>query len=108
MDEPLLELEEESEEESEEEESEESEEEEEEEDEKLVKEPDEDPGEQNNRIDDPECQDSRSRLDAELTTRIIESINAAHIEKAHQTSWEDPVFCQGEGRWERDYPNPIA
>ncbi len=69
---------------------------------------DEDPGEQNNRIDDPECQDSRSRLDAELTTRIIESINAAHIEKAHQTSWEDPVFCQGEGRWERDYPNPIA
>ena len=69
---------------------------------------DEDPGEQNNRIDDSECQDSRSRLDAELTTRIIESINASHIEKAHQTSWEDPVFCQGEGRWNRVYPNPIA
>jgi arylsulfatase len=68
----------------------------------------EDPAEQNNRIDDPASQKIRSKLDAELNARIIRSINLAHAEKNHSTSWEDPAFCQGEGQWNRIYPQPVS
>ena len=69
---------------------------------------DEDPAEQTNRIDDADCQEIRSTLDAQLTAHMLGSINRAHAEKNHQTSWEDPVFCQGEGGWHRVYPQPIG
>ena len=69
---------------------------------------DEDPAEQNNRIDDPDCQEMCSRLDVELNARLVRSINLAHAEKNHNTSWEDLTFCQGEGGWHRVYPQPIG
>ncbi len=69
---------------------------------------DEDPAEQHNRIDDPECRELRSKLDSELSARMIRSINLAHAEKNHNTSWEDPVFCKGEGGWNRVYPQPVG
>jgi len=68
---------------------------------------DEDPAEQVNQITNPDCQGIRERLDSELNARIVRSINLAHAEKNHQTSWEDPAFCDGEGKWRRVYPQPI-
>ncbi|HAA77338.1 TPA: hypothetical protein DCE37_19675 [Candidatus Latescibacteria bacterium] len=69
---------------------------------------DDDPAEQNNRIDDPDCQEIRDRLDSELNAHMIRSINLANAEKNHQTSWEDPLYCAGESQWNRVYPQPIS
>ena len=69
---------------------------------------DEDPAEQDNRISDPDCQELRSRLDSELTARLMRSINLAHADKNHDTSWEDPAFCKGQGAWDRVYPQPLG
>ncbi len=65
----------------------------------------EDPGEQNNRVDDLECFKIFRKLDAELTAQTMRSINAAHAEKLVNTSWEDLEF--GRGGWKRTYPQPI-
>jgi arylsulfatase A-like enzyme len=64
-----------------------------------------DPGEQNNRVDDPECFEIFRRLDAELTAQTMRSITAAHSEKLVNTSWDDLEF--GRGGWKRTYPQPI-
>jgi len=64
-----------------------------------------DPGEQNNRINDSECQEIYQRLDGELTAQMLRSINLAHSEKLVKTSWEDDDF--GAGGWQRTYPQPI-
>ena len=65
----------------------------------------EDPGEQINRIDDPDCFKIFRQLDAELTAQTMRSINKAHAEKLVNTSWEDRDF--GRGGWQRTYPQPI-
>ena len=67
---------------------------------------DEDRAEQNNRIDDPACQEIRARLDARLNAQMLRSINRAHAEKNHHTDWEDSAFAAGSGRWQRVYPQP--
>ena len=67
----------------------------------------EDSAEQRNRIDDPDCQDIRKKLDAELTQQFLSSITKAHAEKNHNTDWEDPLFAKGEGGWKRAYPQPV-
>jgi arylsulfatase len=67
-----------------------------------------DPAEQHNRIDDADCQDTRERLDAELTRQFLSSISKAHAEKNHNTDWEDPAFAKGEGGWNRVYPQPVG
>ena len=69
---------------------------------------DEDRAEQNNRIDDPACQEIRARLDARLNAQMLRSINRAHAEKNHHTDWEDSAFAAGSGRWQRVYPQPIG
>lgn len=69
---------------------------------------DEDPAEQHNRIHDDDCQEIRERLDRELTAHFLTSVTKAHAEKNHNTDWEDPVFANGEGGWQRVYPQPIA
>jgi arylsulfatase A-like enzyme len=65
----------------------------------------EDPGEQNNRIGDPECQEIYRQLDGELSSHMLRSINLAHAEKLVNASWEDDDF--GAGGWKRTYPQPI-
>lgn len=68
----------------------------------------EDPAEQHNHIDDPDCQAIRERLDAILTRQFLASITKAHAEKNHATDWVDPAFAKGEGAWKRVYPQPIG
>ena len=66
----------------------------------------EDPGEQNNRINDPACWPIFRQLDTELTAQLLKSITAAHAEKDVHTSWEDMNFAQG--GWQRQYPQPLG
>ncbi len=66
----------------------------------------EDPGEQINQIDNPECQAIMQRLDGELTSMLLKSISSSHSEKQVGASWEDLEF--GRGGWERTYPRPIG
>ena len=65
----------------------------------------EDPGEQDNRIDDPACRDIVGRLDGELTGFLLRSINEAHSEKLAGASWDDDRFAQS--GWQRRYPMPL-
>lgn len=64
-----------------------------------------DPGEQDNRIEDPDCQEIYRKLDGELTAHMLRSINLAHAEKQVNASWEDDGF--GAEGWQRTYPQPL-
>ncbi|MDP6779554.1 MAG: sulfatase-like hydrolase/transferase [Candidatus Latescibacteria bacterium] len=68
----------------------------------------EDPGEQRNRIGDPECQQVYLRLDSELTQYLLRSVNAANDEKqvAHIALYDDEDF--GQPGWQRTYPQSIV
>lgn len=68
----------------------------------------EDPAEQCNHIDDPECQAIREKLDTILARQMLSSITKAHAEKNHATNWLDPDFARGEGAWQRVYPQLIG
>lgn len=67
----------------------------------------EDPEEQQNCIDDPVCLDIHRRLDAELTSELLRSINEAHSDKvvAHIPLYDDAAF--GQKGWKRTYPQAI-
>ncbi len=68
----------------------------------------EDPAEQYNRIEDPDCQSVRERLDRELAAQLLISIDRAHAEKNHDTDPFDPAFGDGQGGWNRVYPQPLG
>lgn len=67
----------------------------------------EDPSEQRNRIDDPDCRAVYRRLDTELTQEMLRSITDSHHEKlvACKKLYDDPAF--GREGWQRAYPQPI-
>lgn len=67
----------------------------------------EDPAEQHNRINDPQCQEIRERLDRELASEMLSSIHRANAEKNHETDPFDTAFGNGESRWQRLYPQPL-
>ena len=67
----------------------------------------EDPTEQHNRIDDPDCQAIYRRLDTELTQEMLRSIVDSHHEKrvAYTALYNEAEF--GQKGWQRVYPQPF-
>ena len=67
---------------------------------------DNDPQEQTNLLDDPAYANVRHRLEAELFTEVMTSIEAASQDRLAQYGdmSQDPSF--GKESWERAYPHP--
>jgi hypothetical protein len=67
----------------------------------------EDPSEQHNRIDDPDCQAIYRRLDMGLTQEMLRSITDSHHEKrvAYSALYDEEAF--GQEGWQRTYPQPF-
>ena len=66
-----------------------------------------DPTEQNNRINDPACQEMYHHLDTALTTEMLQSIHEAHADKrvAPHHLYNRSEF--GQKDWQRTYPLPL-
>ena len=66
-----------------------------------------DPQETTNLADTVGGRSIARRLDAELTTRVMRSLQAAHTERviAHQPLWDNAAF--GQAGWQRVYPQAM-